>query len=88
MEEIYVLKIFNLVVGIVGFAVGFGVILAPKIISAIEKNLDKDFSTESLEKMLNQRRNITEALMRHPKIFGAILVMVSFFLLASSILIF
>jgi len=88
MEEVYVFKIFNLIVGIVGFAIGFGVILAPKVISAIEKNLDKDFSTESLEKMLNQRRNITEALMRHPKIFGAILVIVSFFLLASSILIF
>ncbi len=88
MEEIYIFKIFNLIVGIVGFAVGFGILLAPRIISVIEKNLDKDFSTEVFEKMLNQRRNITEALMRHPKIFGAILVIVSFFLLVSSVLIF
>ena len=89
MQEAYIFKVFNMVVGVIGLAIGLGVILAPKIISAIEKNLDKEFSpSETLEKLLNQKRNLTDALMRHPKIFGFILVFVSFFLILSSIYIF
>ena len=88
MEEIYVFRVFNLLVGVIGLAISIGVILAPKAISNMEKKLDKDFSTEALEKMLNERRNLTESLLKHHRIFGFILLAVSFFLLLSNILIF
>ncbi|HQP91341.1 MAG TPA: hypothetical protein PLU24_01555 [Candidatus Omnitrophota bacterium] len=89
MEEAYIFKVFNLIVGIVGLAIGLGIILAPKIISSIEKTLNKEFDpTVTFEKFLNQKKNLTEALMKHPKIFGSILVIVSFFLLLSSMYVF
>lgn len=85
MEEYYFFRIFNLVVGVIGIAIGLGVILMPKSISEIEKKLDKNFSTDILEKMLNQRRNLSQALLKHPKIFGSMLLVISFLLLLSSI---
>lgn len=88
MEEIYILRIFNLLVGVIGVAIAIGVLLVPKAISDIEKKLDKSFSTEILEKILNQRRNLSAALMKHPKVFGIILLVISFLLLVSSITIF
>lgn len=88
MEEIYILRIFNLLVGVIGVAISIGVLLVPKAISDIEKKLDKSFSTEMLEKILNQRRNLSAALMKHPKVFGTILLVISFLLLVSSITIF
>ncbi|HAJ56300.1 MAG TPA: hypothetical protein DCL35_00855 [Candidatus Omnitrophica bacterium] len=88
MEEVYFFRIFNLVVGVIGLAIGIGVILIPKAISNIENKLDKNFSTDMLEKMLNQRRNLSQALLKHPKIFGAILLVISFLLLLSSVYLF
>jgi hypothetical protein len=88
MEEVYFFRIFNLLVGVVGLAIAIGVLLAPKIVSDLERKLDKNFSTEMLEKMLNQRRDLSEALLRHPKVFGSILLVISFLLLLSSIYLF
>lgn len=88
MEEIYLLRIFNLLIGVIGVAIAIGVLLVPGAISDIEKKLDKSFSTEMLEKILNQRRNLSAALMKHPKLFGTILLIISFLLLVSSITIF
>ena len=84
MTEVYMYRVFNVLVGIIGLAIGVGLILVPKTISAIEKKLDKEFSTQKLEKILNERRNLSEVLMRRPKIFAAILILVSFFLILSS----
>lgn len=88
MEQVYFWKIFNLLVGVVGAAIGLGVVLMPQVISRIEQKLDKNFSTEKLEKMLNERRNLSEILLRHPKIFGFIVILLSFLLVASSLFIF
>lgn len=88
MEEVYFFRIFNLLVGVIGLAIGIGVLLAPKVISDIEKKLDKNFSTENAEKILNQRRNLSEALLKYPKAFGTILFVASFLLLLSSIYLF
>ena len=88
MTEVYMYRVFNVLVGIIGLAIGVGLILVPKTISAIEKKLDKEFSTQKLEKILNEKRNLSEVLMRRPKIFAAILILVSFFLILSSLMVF
>lgn len=88
MEDLNFLRIFDLLVGAVGFAISIGVIFVPKVISRIEKKLNTNFSTDMLEKMLNQERNLSEALLKHPKIFGFILLVVSFFLILSGVMIF
>ncbi|OIO36135.1 MAG: hypothetical protein AUJ74_03525 [Candidatus Omnitrophica bacterium CG1_02_44_16] len=88
MEELSFLRIFNLLAGVIGLAVAIGVLLIPSAVSKLEKKLDKDFSTDALDKMLNQRRNLSEALLKHPRAFGLILLFISFFLTLSSILLF
>ncbi len=88
MHEFNMLRIFNLLVGVVGDAVSLSFLLVPRAISNIEKNLDRHFSTEMLEKLLNQKRNLSEALLKHPKVFGTILLVISFLLLLSSMLLF
>ncbi len=85
---VYVYRIVSLISGVIGLAVAIGVILIPNVVSRIEKGLDKSFSTEALEKMLNQRKNLTEALLKHPRIFGFILLFISFLLVASSLYLF
>ncbi len=88
MEEITIFRLFNLVVGVLGIAIGLAIMLIPHVISRIEKKLDKNFSTESLEKILNKRRNLSEALLKNPKLFGLMLLAISFLLLVSSMLFF
>ena len=88
MGEIHIFRVFNLIVGVIGLAIGLGVLLVPKTISSIEKTLDKEFSTAKLEKMLNERRNLSESLMKRPKMFAFFLLVVSFLLLLSSLLLF
>jgi hypothetical protein len=88
MQELDFLRIFNLLVGVVGLAVSIGILLIPRVISNLEKKLDQNFSTEAIEKMLNQKRNLSEALLKHPRVFGFILLFISFFLTLSSILLF
>jgi hypothetical protein len=85
MGEVYFFQIFNLLVGIIGLAIGLGLLLSPRTISNIEKMLDRNFTTENIEKMLNQRRNISDALLRHPKVFAGILLIISLLLLVSSL---
>lgn len=85
VDEVYFFQIFNLLVGIIGFFVGLGLLLSPRTISDLEKMLDKNFTTEKIEKMLNQRRNISDALLRKPKVFAGILLIISFLLLVSSL---
>jgi hypothetical protein len=78
----------SLLAGVVGLAVAIGVILAPHAIHKIEKGLDKTFSTESVEKILNARRDLSSALLRRPRIFGFFLLAISFLLLLSNLLLF
>lgn len=86
MNEVYFFQIFNLLVGIIGLAIGLGLLLSPRTISGIEKMLDKNFTTENIEKMLNQKRNISDALLKKPKVFAGILFVISLLLLVSSLI--
>ena len=88
MAEFYFLKVFNVLVGIAGLAIALGVLLIPKVVVHVEKKLDKNFSTEKLEKILNERKNLSAILMKRPKFFGAILLAISLLLLLSNLLFF
>ena len=88
MNELNIVRLVNLLSGVVGLAVAIGVILIPRVVSKIDKRLDKDFSTEKLEKMLHEKKNLSEVLLKHPRIFGFILLVISFLLLLSGILLF
>jgi len=88
MAELDIFRVIGLVAGVIGLAVAVGVILAPRAIRKIEKGLDKSFSLERVEKMLNERKDLTDALLRRPRIFGFILLAISFLLLLSSLLLF
>lgn len=83
MDEIRPLMIFNIVAGLLGIIVALGIMLIPHIIAALEKKLDKTFSTQRLEELLNKRRNFSEILLKHPRLFGLILLVVSFLLFVS-----
>ena len=88
MQELNIFRVFNLLIGVIGIAVAVGLLLVPRVFYDIEKKLDKTFSTEKLEKLLNERKNLSAALLRRPKLFGVILLLVSFLLLLSSVLLF
>lgn len=83
--DVIFFRVFNLVVGVIGLAIGVGVILIPQVVARIEKKLDKEFSTEKLEKLLNERKNITEILLRKPRVFGFMLLFVSALLILASL---
>jgi hypothetical protein len=88
MNEFYIVRLVNLLSGVIGLAVAVGMILVPHVVSKIDKKLDKEFPTEKLEKVLNERKNLSEVLLKHPRIFGFILLAVSFLLLLSGIQLF
>ncbi|MFA5039055.1 MAG: hypothetical protein WC732_05180 [Candidatus Omnitrophota bacterium] len=88
MTEIEILHIISMLSGVLGLAVAISLILVPKALGKVEKGLDRNFSTDKLEKMLNERRNVTEVLLKHPRVFGAILMVISFLLVLSSLIIF
>ncbi len=88
MEDLSMLRMFNLIVGAIGIVIGLGVVFAPKAIRNLEKKLDTDISTESLQKLLEQKRDISDFLFRYAKVFGALLVLTSLFLLFTSVVTF
>lgn len=83
--DVVFFRVFNLVVGVIGLAIGVGVILIPKVVALIEKKLDKEFSTDKLEKLLNKRKNITEILLKNPRVFGFLLLVISALLILASL---
>ncbi len=85
MEDLSMLRIFNLVVGAIGIVIGLGVMFAPKTIRDLEKNLDKDIPTETIQKMLERKRDISDFLFRYAKFFGILLVLTALFLLFTSV---
>ena len=88
MNELNIVRLINLLSGVIGLAVAIGVILVPHVVSKVDKKLDKEFPTDKLEKILHERKNLSEVLLKHPRIFGFILLAVSFLLLLSGILLF
>ena len=85
MDDLGILRMFNLVVGAIGIVIGIAVVFAPKTIRHLNKELDKTISTESIQKMLERKRDISDFLFRYAKAFGALLVITSLFLLFTSI---
>ncbi len=85
MSEVVLLKVFSILAGTIGVAIGIGLLLVPSAIAHIEKKLDTHYSTDRLEKILNERRELTRVLLQRPKVFGAILLGISFLLLLSNL---
>ena len=88
MNELNLIRLINLLSGVVGLAVAIGVILVPHVVSKVDKRLDKEFPTDKLDKILHEKKNLSEVLLKHPRIFGFILLVISFLLLLSGILLF
>jgi hypothetical protein len=87
MEDISILRLFNLVVGAIGIVIGLAVIFTPKTVRDLEKNLDKNIPTDTIQKMLERKRDISDFLFRYSKAFGTLLVLTSLFLLFTSIIV-
>lgn len=87
-DELEILKIVSVLSGVLGLAIGLAIILVPKALMKVEQNLDKSFSTEKLEKILNERRNVTQTLLKRPRLFGIILLVISFLLVLSGMIVF
>ena len=85
MSDTFLYPVFTMVAGVIGLAVAVGMILVPRALAQIDKKLDSHVSTDRLEKALNERINLTQALMKHPRIYGAILLAISFLLVLSSL---
>lgn len=85
MSEYFLYPIFTMIAGVIGLAVAVSMILVPRALAQLDKKLDTHVSTDKLEKVLNGRMNLTQALMKHPRIYGAILLVVSFLLVLSSL---
>ena len=85
MGESFLYPVFTMVAGVIGLAVAVGMLLVPRALAQIDKKLDTNVSTDNIEKALNQRINLTQILMKHPRIFGSILLIISFLLVLSSL---
>jgi len=85
MGEYFLYPVFTMVAGVIGLAVAVGMILAPRVLAQIEKKLDTEVSTDKLDKALNEKINLTQVLMKHPRIFGFILLVISFLLVLLSL---
>jgi len=68
--------------------VALGLIFAPGLIEKIQKKLDYDISTTHLEEILNKKRDLSSALMRRSRLFGLLLLIVSFFLIMTGVILF
>ena len=85
MGDSFLYPVFTMVAGVIGLAVAVGMLLVPRALAQIDKKLDTSVSTDNIEKTLNQRINLTQTLMKHPKIVGSILLVISFLLVLSSL---
>jgi len=85
MGTTFLYPVFTMVAGVIGLAVAVGMILVPRALAQIDQKLDTHVSTDKLEKALNERINLTQVLMKHPRIYGSILLVISFLLVLSSL---
>jgi hypothetical protein len=88
MEDVVFLRFFDIIIGSITLAIGLGIFFIPHVVGRIEKKLDKTFSTDKLEKMLNERKNVSQLLLNHPRAVGIILICCSLFLLVSGVVVF
>jgi len=88
MDDVVFLRIFDILVGTITLAIGIGIFFIPQVVAKIEKKLDKVFSTDKLEKMLNDRKNVSQILLNHPRAVGIILICCSLLLLVSGVVVF
>ncbi|MGE5280599.1 MAG: hypothetical protein ACM3L6_07655 [Deltaproteobacteria bacterium] len=88
MDDIAILRFIDLVAGVLGGVMALGLIFIPHVIEQAEKKLDYDISTTHLEEILNKKRDLNSALMRRSRVFGLILLVISFFLLMTAVILF
>ena len=88
MEDLAILRYVDLIAGVVGGLVALGLIFAPSMIEKMQKKLDYDISTAHMEEILNKKRDLGSALMRRSRVFGMILLIISFFLIMTGIILF
>ena len=88
MEDLMILRLIDLIAGILGGVVAIGLIFVPRVVESIEKKLDYDISTTHLEEILNKKRDLTSALMRRSRVFGLLLLIISFFLIMTAVILF
>ena len=88
MEDLSILRYVDLIAGALGSLVAIGLIFAPSVIEKMQKKLDYDISTAHLEEILNKKRDLTSALMRRSRVFGMVLLIISFFLIMTGVILF
>ncbi len=86
MDDLQILRVVDLVAGGLGALGALALMFAPRAVEWIEKKLDYNFSTKSLEETLNKKREIGSLLYRRSRIFGLVLLLVSFFLLMTGLI--
>ncbi len=86
MGDLEILRVVDLVAGGVGALAAIGLMFFPRAVEWLEKKLDFNFSTLRLEEKLNRKREISSLLYRRSRIFGLILLIISFFLLMTGLI--
>jgi hypothetical protein len=86
MDEMTILRMVDLVAGVLGGLTALGLIFAPKLVEKIEKMLDYTFPTSHLEEALNKKRDLSALLLRRARVYGLFLLIISFFLLMTGII--
>jgi hypothetical protein len=86
MDDLAILRVVDLVAGAIGGLAAIGLIFAPRVVEWLEKKLDYNFSTHSLEETLNKRKEISSLLLQRSRVIGLILLVISFFLLMTGII--
>jgi|GEM_PF-1311145 len=86
MDDLGILRVVDLIAGALGGLAAVGLMFFPRVVEWLEKRLDYDFSTQRLENSLNRKRELSSLLYRRSRIFGLILLVVSFFLLMTGLI--
>jgi len=86
MDDLGILRVVDLVAGVIGALAAVGLIFAPRVVEWLEKKLDYNISTSFLEETLNKKREISTLLLRRSRVVGLLLLVISFFLLMTGII--
>ncbi len=86
MGDLQILRVIDLVAGGVGALAAVGLMFFPRVVEWMEKKLDFHISTHNLEESLNKKREVGSLMYRRSRVFGLILLIISFFLLMTGLI--